>query len=183
MCLFFTWLIEKQKSLQNSRFVSVQSKVLFLLLSCCFSVCLSAQLLQITSLLYPLMWKWPPVVSGGDTSVANLVSSGARAPAPAPLIQAASPAASALTTLLAHPAVINDYSRWEHSDSGWQMPCIQIIVLFSQIALQSANHLIGTVTIESFLCVGAPKLQPNTAWGMDSSPCIGGQMWKHALSK
>lgn len=114
------------------------------------------------------MWKWPPVVSGGDKSVANLVSSSAQAPLPAPLIQAVSPAACPLTTLLAHLAVINDYSRWEYSDSGWQTPCIQIIALFSQITLQSANHLIGTATKESFLCVGVPNLQPHKAWGMDS---------------
>lgn len=55
------------------------------------------------------------VASGGPwggTSVANVVSSSsARAPLPAPLIQAASPAVSPLTALLAHPAVVNDYSR------------------------------------------------------------------------
>lgn len=130
----------------------------------------------------------PQMVSGGVT---NLVSSSARARLPAPLIQAASPAASLLTTLLAHPAVINDSSRWEYSDSGWQAPCIQIIALFSQIALQSANHLIGTGTMEAFRCVGTPKLQPNSVWGMDSSAsallevssCIGGNILIHAHSK
>lgn len=118
------------------------------------------------------MWKWPPVVSGGDKSVANLVSSSAQAPLPAPLIQAVSPAACPLTTLLAHLAVINDYSRWEYSDSGWQTPCIQIIALFSQITLQSANHLIGTATKESFLCVGVPNLQPHAAWIPIPRTCV-----------
>lgn len=80
------------------------------------------------------------------------------APLPAPMIQAASPAASPLTTLLAHPAVVNDYSRWEYSDSGWQTLHVQIIALFSQITTQSASHLIGTAATEAFYCVGIPNL-------------------------
>lgn len=94
----------------------------------------------------------------GGTSAANLVSSRAQAPLPAPMIQAASPAASPLTTLLAHPAVVNDYSRWEYSDSGWQTLHVQIIALFSQITTQSASHLIGTAATEAFYWVGIPNL-------------------------
>lgn len=149
-------LLPSQMRPLNSRFLSIPGLIFApLLLSFCLlvhSAAVNHHCLVSSDLKVAYSGPW------GGMSAANSVSSSAPAPLPAPLIQAASPAASPLTTLLAHPAVVNDYSRWEYSDSGWQTLHVQIIALFSQITTQRASHLIGTATTEAFYCVGIPNL-------------------------